>query len=163
MAVLFAKGMGCTVTAISGTRGKEGDARALGADFFLRSESGEYRGERAKEGIDVLLITSNSVPDLKGLLPLLGRRATIVLMTIQRESLEVPYMEFVLPGHRLIASTEASRENHFRMLEFVVEKGVVPWVEEFEISGEGIGEAFGRLERGEMRYRGVLSWGDGDD
>lgn len=157
MAILFAKAMGCEVSAISSTATKESDARALGADHFILSDA-EAGMEKPGEGIDILLITSNSVPQLKKLLPLLARRATIVLMTIQGEAIEVPYMDFVLPGHRLIASTEASRENHVKMLEFVVEKGIEPWVEEFEMSEEGIGEAFKKLEEGRMRYRGVLSW-----
>jgi D-arabinose 1-dehydrogenase-like Zn-dependent alcohol dehydrogenase len=70
-------------------------------------------------------------------------------------------MDFVLPGHRLIASTEASRENHLRMLEFAARNGVKPWVETFEMSEKGVKEAFERLERGGMRYRGVLVRGEG--
>ncbi|CZT15051.1 related to ADH7-NADP(H)-dependent alcohol dehydrogenase [Ramularia collo-cygni] len=157
MATLFAKAMGCEVTAISRTEGKREDARALGADHFILSSPNMKMGDKG-EGIDVLLITSAAVPDFKSFLPLLARRATIVLMTIQGDSIEVPYMDFVLPGHRMVASTECGRENWKRMLEFVAEKGIVPWVEEFEISDKGIETAFERLEGGKMRYRGVLSW-----
>jgi D-arabinose 1-dehydrogenase-like Zn-dependent alcohol dehydrogenase len=153
MAILFAKAMGCEVSAISATASKRQDALALGADHFFES-SQNMQNEGA--GIDVLLITSNAVPELSTLLPLLERRATIVLMTIQGEALKVPYMQFVLPGHRLIASTEANRENHIAMLEFAARQKIVPWVEEFEMNEKGIGEAFGRLEGGGMRYRGVL-------
>lgn len=155
MAILFAKAMGCEVTAISSTASKKDDAKALGADHFIDSSA---EMERTGEGIDVLLLTSNSVPNLKTFLPLLARRATIVLMTIQMESIEIPYMDFVLPGHRLIASTEASRENHVRMLNFAARKNIRPWVEEFEMSENGLQEAFGKLEGGGMRFRGVLSW-----
>lgn len=159
LAILFAKAMGCEVTAISRSGGKKNDAIALGADHFVQSSS-DMKPESKGDGIDILLITSAAVPTLKSFLPLLARRATIVLMTIQGDSIEVPYMDFVLPGHHLIASTECSRENWKRMLEFVVEKRITPWYEEFEISAEGIERAFERLESGEMRYRGVLSWKD---
>lgn len=163
MGVLFARAMGCGVSVISSEGAKRGDAWEMGADEFrIASEiSTVYRQTGAVEesqpmNIDVLLITSNAVPHLSTLLPLLARRATIVLMTIQQESLEVPYMGFVLPGHRLMASTEASRENHIRMLEFAERHAIKPWVEVFEMSEEGLGRAFGALESGEVRYRGVL-------
>ena len=65
-------------------------------------------------------------------------------------------MAFVLPGHRLIASTEASSENHMKMLQFAARKQIKPWIEEFPMTAEGVKKAFDRLERGGMRYRGVL-------
>lgn len=161
--VLFAKAMGCAVTVISGSTTKIPDAWMLGADEFRNVErlGNVHRRmgcveEPESRNIDVLIVTSNAVPKLEALLPLLARRARIVLMTIQQESLEIPYMGFVLPGHRLIASTEASRENHLRMLEFAERHGIKPWVEVFDMDEEGIAEAFGKLERGDMRYRGVL-------
>ncbi|KAI7236614.1 hypothetical protein KC330_g3642 [Hortaea werneckii] len=110
----------------------------------------------APMNIDVLLIASNEVPDLETILPCLARRATIVLMTIQQGNLSIPYMPFILPGHKLIGSTEASRENHLRMLEFVARHKIRPWTEEFPMTSEGVSKAFKRLEIGEMRYRGVL-------
>ena len=107
--------------------------------------------------IDVLLITSNAVRDLKGYFPLLARRATIVLMTIQQKPISIPYMPFILPGHKLIASTEASHQNHFEMLKFVARHGIEPLIEIFPMSLEGVAQAFEKLEKGEMRYRGVLA------
>ncbi|SMY29772.1 unnamed protein product [Zymoseptoria tritici ST99CH_1A5] len=169
MACLFAKAMGCSVTAISNSPSKRADAFKLGADEFreLSDLSTAHRpdhlsaGQRQDDGkISTLLLTSNATPDLALLLPLLARRATMVLMTIQQDALTVPYMPFVLPGHRLIASTEASRENHIRMLEFAARNGVVPWVEEFEMNAKGVADAFERLESGQMRYRGVLVRGE---
>lgn len=169
MAIQFAKAMGCRVTALSNGPGKAPDAFKLGADefrdtnklgfsFTLNSENGKLDSTEAEEpqNINTLLITSNAVPELSSLLPLLARRATIVLMTIQQDSLTVPYMPFVLPGHKLIASTEASTQNHERMLQFVAEKGIEPWVEEFAMDGDGVERSFQKLESGQMRYRAVL-------
>lgn len=158
MAILFARAMGCVVTAISQGSGKKNDALALGADEYHAAQelATATRSNTLRVGIDVLLITSNAVPELELLLPLLARRATIVLMTIQQEPLSIPYMPFVLPGHRLISSTEASRENHIRMLEFAARHKLKPWIEAFPMSAEGVAEAFEKLEQGGMRYRGVL-------
>lgn len=163
-AILFASAMGCGVTALSSNSDKMADAFELGADEFRELQDiclsqrveNEPEDDPAPANINVLLITSNVVPDLRTLLPLLARRATIVLMTIQPDSIEIPYMDFVLPGHRLIASTEASRENHIKMLEFVDRRLIEPWTEVFDMTPEGISEAFEKLESGRMRYRGVL-------
>lgn len=156
MAVLFGRAMGCGVTAISSDNGKRDDAFALGVDDFLDLKALSEQPPQGGKKIDVLLITSNVVPDLGTLLPYLNRRATIVLMTIQTDALQVPYMDFVLPGHRLIASTEASRENHLRMLEFAARIKIKPWIETFPMDADGLKAAFTKLENGGMRYRGVL-------
>ncbi|KAK5150712.1 hypothetical protein LTR04_006743 [Oleoguttula sp. CCFEE 6159] len=164
MALTFADHMGYAVTVFSNSERKMTDATAMGADEFrMLKLPGEYVNlNRATaespthSPINVLLITSNEVPDLGPLLPFLARRATIVLMTIQTKPLLVPYMSFILPGHRIIVSTEASRKNHLAMLEFADRKGIAPLVEEFPMTEAGIKLAFAKLERGEMRYRGVL-------
>lgn len=157
LAMLFAKAMGCGVTAVSSGESKRHDSVLLGADeYFTTGQLNDANRVASAKRIDVLLITSNAVPELSKLLPILQRRATIVLMTIQQESLQVPYMEFILPGHRLIASTEASRENHIRMLEFAERHNIQPWIETFPMDSAGLAQAFGKLEQGDMRYRGVL-------
>lgn len=174
MAILFAKAMGCSVTAITSDHLKGTvDIYEMGADEVRRTDDMEdsHTGNLMIDGkiwdsstrhsprpmsIDVLLITSNVVPDLSDYFGLLARRATIVLMTIQQDPISIPYMPFVLPGHRLIASTEASLQNHFEMLAFAGEHKIKPWIEKFPMTLEGVAEAFEKLETGKMRYRGVL-------
>ncbi|KAI1343853.1 GroES-like protein [Xylariaceae sp. FL0016] len=165
MAVLFAKAMGCFVTALGDSEEKKGEAFRLGADAlrvvnassdeeqYWRNSSSSRGGE---EGINTLLICSNEVPDLERILPLLARQATIIPMTIQTKPMSVPYMPFILPGHRIIASTEASRQNHIKMMQFASRHGIRPWIEKFPMNQDGLKTAFGKLERGEMRFRGVL-------
>lgn len=175
MAVLFAKAMGCAVTVFSGSSGKveskARDAFQLGADELrvlndintsIRPETleglakAEANDNASKSLIDVLLICANETPDLEKILPFLARRATIVLMSIQQKPLVIPYMPFILPGHRIIASTEASRQNHLAMIRFAARHKISPWIERFPMTEDGLKDAFERLENGEMRYRGVL-------
>jgi alcohol dehydrogenase (NADP+) len=172
MAIQFARAMGCAVTAISASSRTDSDKTTqilrLGADEFRctqdlescsrLSASGEICKERKKNtyGIDVLIICSNEVPDFSLLLPLLARRARIVLMSIQQQPLILPYMPFILPGHKIIASTEASRRNHLDMLEFAARNNIVPLTEKFPMTAAGLKDAFERLESGKMRYRGVF-------
>ncbi|KUI72903.1 Alcohol dehydrogenase [Cytospora mali] len=175
MAVLFARAMGCGVTSLFASKRtpspqKVQDAFALGADdarcisehdmVYQRDEDGGTGdvAEATHKPINVLLVTSNELPDWNKVLPLLDRMARIVLMSIQLEPLSIPYMPFILPGHRIIASTEASKRNHVEMLQFAARNQVRPWVEVFPMTESGLKKAFDRLESGQMRYRGVLEW-----
>lgn len=179
MAILFARAMGCGVSALFSsnrlpTLQKIEDAFTMGCDevfsiaedhertYFIRDgqpTAGWFEaGIRRREEIDVLLITANELPDWETVLPLLGRRARIVLMSIQNQPLCIPYMPFILPGHRLISSTEASKRNHIDMLGFAARNKIKPFVEMFPMTEVGLQEAFARLESGQMRYRGVLEW-----
>ncbi|POS74091.1 hypothetical protein DHEL01_v207509 [Diaporthe helianthi] len=177
LAILFARAMGCGVTALLASNRepplqKVKDAFALGADEVRcisegydttfspdgsKAAGAGYESERTKP-IDVLLVTSNGLPAWNKALPLLNRMARIVLMSIQTEPLSIPYMPLILPGHRIISSTEASRRNHDEMLSFVARNQIKPWVEVFPMNEKGLEQAFGRLEAGQMRYRGVLEW-----
>lgn len=172
MAVLFAKAMGCAVTAITGKYSPEKRAllKELGADEYrslediekaemLGSDDSNTSSDKPwadHSGINVLLITANETPDFDRILPLLARRATIILMSIQQQPLPIPYMPFILPGHKLIASTEASERSHIDMLEFAARHRIQPLVEIFPMTEKGVKEAFDKLESGQMRFRGVL-------
>ena len=180
IAVLFAKAMGCAVTAFSSRDAKRDDAFKLGADVFRSvaapaekvwhnpgsgagstSNSSSNSSRRARSvaagpGINTLLISTNEVPALEPLLPLLARRASIVLLTMQTKPLTIPYLPFVLAGHRLMGSCVATRPNQVAMLDFVARHDIRPWIQKFPMTRDGLADAFRRLENGDMRYRGVL-------
>jgi D-arabinose 1-dehydrogenase-like Zn-dependent alcohol dehydrogenase len=59
-------------------------------------------------------------------------------------------------GYNIRSSLVASRAKHDEMLQFAATHDVKPWVEEFELSEEGIAEVVGKLESNKIRYRGVL-------
>jgi len=157
LAVLYARAMGCDVVVFSGSESKRADAMALGATEFclLPREGGPIHNLKA--GINVLLLCGGELPNFEVFIPLLERRATIIPLIIQREPLVIPYMSFLLPGHRIIASTEASRQNHIDALAFAARHGIKPWIEEFPMSAEGLRNALTALESGKVRYRAVLS------
>lgn len=186
MAVQFAKAMGCNVTVLSDSaadpsaagkaESKAKDAFDLGADEVRAVKDPAIALTRDREGlvvylgpgwydfeassdhraINVLLVCANETPDFEKVLPLLARRAVIVLMSIQAQPLHIPYMPFILPGHKLISSTEASTRNHLEMIKFADRHKIKPWIEEFEMTEDGLSEAFERLQSGTMRYRGVV-------
>lgn len=162
MAILFAKAMGCAVSVISRSVAKsearQKDAYELGADevLSLGNIASSVDQRSPSSAINVLLICANETPDFEEILPLLARRAVIVLMSIQQQPLTIPYMQFILPGHKLISSTEASRRNHIDMIEFAARHGIKPWIEIFPMTEDGLDEAYRKLESGQMRFRGVV-------
>ncbi|KAL1617171.1 hypothetical protein SLS54_007948 [Diplodia seriata] len=157
MAVMFARAWGCAVTALSNDEDKRADAAKLGADEFVGLNELRRRGPPADcSPVNVLLLCANAMPQLELLLPLLARRARIVFMTIQQDPVQIPYMPFILPGHKIIASTEASRQTYAEMLRFVARHKVAPWIQKFAMTEAGLADAFATLEEGRMRYRGVL-------
>lgn len=86
-------------------------------------------------------------------------------MTIQLDAVSVPYKDFVLPGHRIISSTGASRESHLKMLKFADQREIRPWVEIFTMNEKGLEQASGKLEAGQMSKtsakhtaQGLPSW-----
>lgn len=59
-------------------------------------------------------------------------------------------------GYNIRSSLVSSRAEHTDMLEFAAQHDIKPVVETFDLSEEGVLQAFDKLRQGKMRYRGVL-------
>ena len=68
----------------------------------------------------------------------------------------MPYMPIMLKGLRIQGSVVAARSIHRKMLDFAALHNIKPIINTFPMTQAGIEQAFERLSRGEMRYRGVL-------
>ncbi|TVY81518.1 alcohol dehydrogenase [Lachnellula suecica] len=159
MAVQYAKAMGCDPVVFSRSPAKKEDALKLGAKEFHLIPSSPEVGLEVTDGIHVLLLCGDRLPNFEQFMPVLARRATIVPLIIQGEPLVIPYMPFMLPGHGIIASTEASRRNHIDALTFAARHNIRPWIQEFPMTRNGLAEALDLLEQGRVKYRAVLTAG----
>ena len=65
-------------------------------------------------------------------------------------------MPLILNGLTVQGSVVASRYIQNRMLEFAALHKIQPIVEKFPMSAKGIEESMAKLEKGDMRYRGLL-------
>ncbi|KAJ9151960.1 NADP-dependent alcohol dehydrogenase [Pleurostoma richardsiae] len=157
LAVMYARAMGCDVVVLSSREDKRADAMKLGATEFSVLRPQEQSSTESSANINVLLLCGGSMSDLSCLIPLLARRARIIPLVIQGEPLVIPYMPFLLPGHRIIASTAATKENHAGALLFAARHNIKPWIEEFPMSVEGLTKALEKLQNGSIFYRAVLS------
>ncbi|CAK7226015.1 putative secondary metabolism biosynthetic enzyme [Sporothrix curviconia] len=155
LAVMYARAMGCAVSVFSGSADKKEDASQLGADeFHVVNKTSK---PPAVNNVNVLLLCGGDITDIGLFLPLLARRARIVPVVIQTKPLTIPYMEFILPGHRLISSLGATRENEQEALRFAARHSLQPWIQEYPFTEAGLTSAFAALDDGAIRYRAVLS------
>ncbi|CAK7214655.1 putative secondary metabolism biosynthetic enzyme [Sporothrix bragantina] len=155
LAVMYAKAMGCAVSVFSGSAAKEEDAKKLGADEF--HVVNKMKKAPAVHNVNVLILCGGDITDIGLFIPLLARRGRIVPVVIQTKPLKIPYMEFILPGHQLISSLGATRENEQEALRFAARHNLQPWTQEFPMTEAGLTSAFAALDDGSIRYRAVLS------
>ncbi len=62
----------------------------------------------------------------------------------------------MLKGLTVQGSVVAARDVHRQMLDFAALHKIEPIMEKFPMTEKGITEAMDKLDKGEMRYRGVL-------
>ncbi|KOS18750.1 putative formaldehyde dehydrogenase [Escovopsis weberi] len=175
MAIQFAAKMGCRVVALSSSGRKREDALELGAHRFVvtggKDGDGAGAGDAGGQGngngngndgpedewpISRLLVTTSALPDWRAVMPLLGTRAVVYVLTASRDDVRVPCLPLLSKGISVRGMLTASRGEHRRMLDFAALHGIRPLVERFPMSEAGIREAIERLESGRIRFRAVL-------
>ncbi|KAI8175365.1 Alcohol dehydrogenase zinc-binding domain protein [Colletotrichum sp. SAR 10_75] len=158
LAIQFAEQMGGHVVAMSHSPGKEADSRRFGASEFV-CLSGARCGSNP-EGLkllDVIMLAGSQQPDWKAIIPMLRRGGAIFAMTVDPEDLKVSYMDLVMNAISVRGSLPCSPPLHQEMLEFAAVHKVLPVIESFTFTENGINEAMEKLRNGKMRYRGVVS------
>lgn len=156
MTVLFAKALGCEVTAISRGRSKEADAKKLGADHYVATSSEEDIAKHAGT-LDIIVNTGSSFSgsSFTGVLKLLRARGKLVFITAPpaTEKIELAPFDLLWPGISIQGSAIGSPEEIEYMLNFASEHNIKPWVETIDISEENLGHAWKRAQEGDVHYR----------
>jgi D-arabinose 1-dehydrogenase-like Zn-dependent alcohol dehydrogenase len=157
LAIQFASKMGCEVAVFSGTDSKKEEALNIGASKFHAIKVVKNLEEAVgKAKIDHLLVTTSQQPDWNVFLPVMAPGGTIYPLGVSEGNLVMPYIPLVLTPLRIQGSLVSARGIHREMLEFAAFHGIKPIIQKFPMTVEGIEEAFGKLDDGSMRYRGVL-------
>ncbi|KAM0258784.1 hypothetical protein ACHAQJ_003626 [Trichoderma viride] len=156
IAIQFAAKLGCRVVVLSGSDSKKSDAAKLGAHRFVAMNKGNIDEQLGGWKISRLLVTTSAQPSWDKILPLLSNCARIYPLSVSSDNLEIPYMPIIMAGITIHGSLVASRPVHRKMLEFAALHNIRPVIERFDMSEEGINEAFERLEAGKVQYRVVL-------
>lgn len=154
LAIQFAAKMGCAVVVFSSSENKRAEAMALGATEFVVTKGVE---EFAVSGpIDHLLVCASFQPDWKSYMSIMAPGGTIYPLSVSSADLNMPYMPLLAGELKIQGSLVAARQVHKDMLTFAAMHKIVPMIETFPMTTEGITEAMDKLEKGQVRYRGVL-------
>jgi uncharacterized zinc-type alcohol dehydrogenase-like protein len=160
LALQFAKALGCEVTALSSSPGKEEEARAFGADhFLLTTDQGAMQDKEF--GFDLLLCTAQSGNDWGNLVMVLTKNGRLVLPAFSPIDLPLgaasgsgPAVDFVAHQVSITGSFLGSRADMLEMLAFAQGHGISPRIELMPMSQ--VNEAMLRVRQNRARYRVVL-------
>lgn len=153
MAIKLAAAMGAHVTVMSRTADKEADARELGAQEFLVTED-ENAMKAAASSFDLIISTIPVKHSVDPYVPLLDIDGTLVLVGQVGPMEEMNNVPLLLGRRRVTGSPIGGIRETQELLDFCAEKGVLPEVEMIRI--DEINEAYGRMERSDVRYRFVV-------
>ncbi|MCG8706863.1 NAD(P)-dependent alcohol dehydrogenase [Brenneria sp. 4F2] len=154
MALKFAKALGAEVTLFTRSKGKEQEARRLGADNVIIS-SNDAQMKAAANHFDIILDTVPMQHDLNPYLSTLARDGTLILVGLI-EPIEPTIHSGALVRSRktvagsLIGGIKETQE----MLDFCAEHGITCDVE--MITMQNINTAYQRMLKSDVHYRFVI-------
>ncbi len=153
MAIMFAKAWGCEVTAISRSRDKEAEARALGAVHYIAtSEVGALQVAAGK--FDLIINTTNAELPWDEYVSTLAPRGNLHTVGAAPR-IDATVFPMLLGQKSLSFSPLGSIVTTRKMLEFASRHRVEPVTEVYAM--QDINEAFEKLRNGSPRYRLVLT------
>jgi uncharacterized zinc-type alcohol dehydrogenase-like protein len=153
LAIKLAAALGARVTMISRSPGKEGEARAAGADRFLLSMD-EAAMKAAANTLDVILDTVPVQHDLDAYTPLLDIDGTLVVLG-QMGPFGAVHGAPLMFGRRRIAGTAiGGMRDTQEVIDFCARKNILP--ECTIIRMDQVNEAFDRLAKGDIARRFVV-------
>ncbi len=154
MAVKFAHAFGARVVLFTTSPGKTADALRLGADEVVVSKHGaEMQAQRGS--LDFILDTVSAEHDLNAYLELLKRDGTLTMVGASPKPLPVAVFNLLFRRRRLSGSAIGGIRETQEMLDFCAGHGLTADVELIRI--QQIDEAFGRMLKGDVKYRFVIN------
>jgi len=153
LAVKFAAALGAHVTVLTRSAGKVDTARELGADDVLLSTD-EERMKAAAFSLNVIIDTVPYEHDIGPYLGLLDVDGTLVIAGSLVDTPKFNNLPLIAGRRRVAGTPSGGIRQTQEMLDFCARKNILPECEMIAIGD--IGEAFERLERGDVRYRFVI-------
>ncbi len=154
LAIQFASAMGCEVVAFSHSKGKEAEAKALGANEFLLTSSSDALKEAA-HSFDFILATLDGDTDWTPLLALLGVRGRFCFVGAPKKPVSVSVEPLIHGGRSVSGSAIGSRAAVEEMLQFAARHNIKAQTEIMPMSA--VNEAIARVREGKVHYRMVLA------
>jgi uncharacterized zinc-type alcohol dehydrogenase-like protein len=154
MGLKLAKALGAEVTLFTRSKGKEDDARRLGAHHIVLSTDPAGMGAVAGR-FDLIIDTVPYAHDLNPYVPTLATGGTLVLVGyLGRLEPALNTMPMVLRRKAVAGSLIGGIRETQEMLDFCGEHGIVSDVE--MIPMQDINQAYGRMLKSDVKYRFVI-------
>jgi alcohol dehydrogenase (NADP+) len=156
MAVKFGVAFGAEVTVLSTSASKEADARKLGAHkFVVTTDTQQTRS--VKGYFDFILDTVSAAHDFKLYLSMLKTNGTHILVGVPPEPNQIPTFSLMDGRKSFAASGIGGLPETQEMLDYCAEHSIVSDIE--LIAMNDINQAYGRMVKGDVRYRFVIDMG----
>ena len=154
MGLQFAKAFGAEVTAFSTSKGKEAEARALGADHFVNTrETGSMK--KLAGSFDFLLSTVNADQDWGGYINTLRPKGQMCIVGVPPSPIALQAFPLVGGQKSLAGSPTGSPSDIAEMLDIAARHGVKAVTERFAM--DKANEAVAKVKKNQVRYRAVLA------
>ena len=161
MAIMIAKAMGSRVTAFSRNYDKKDDAMKMGADHFVATQLDKDWTQTYRDQFDLILNCASSTKYLpiNDLLPCLkvNQRFISVGLPHKEEKLDLKPIQFFSNGCTIGSSKLGTRQEAIELLDLAAKNNIKPWIQEIPICEEGVHEGLTKLDRGDVKYRFVLT------
>ncbi len=153
MAVKFGVAFGADVTVLSTSPAKEADALALGAHKFVVTTDAE-QVTAVKNTFNFIIDTVSATHDVATYLSLLTTNGVHICVGAPTEPHKVPAFA-LLSGRKSVAGSGIGGIKETQeMLDYCAEHNIVSDIEIIDI--DNINEAYGRMVKGDVRYRFVI-------
>jgi alcohol dehydrogenase (NADP+) len=153
VAVKLAAAMGAEVTVLSQTLGKQDDGLRFGAKhYYATSEKDTFKQLRGS--FDLILNTVSADLDIDAYLGLLRVDGTMINVGAPSDPYSVRGFSLISGRRSLAGSSIGGIPDTQEMLDFCAEHGVAPEIE--LIDAAAVADAYGRVERSDVRYRFVI-------
>jgi len=153
LAIQFARGFGCEITAFSTSIDKKEEALRLGAHHFIVSKD-EAALKKVANSFDFLLSTVPTPLNWQTYLELLRPKGTLCFVGAQSKPIEVPFFSIIFGRKTVTASNIGNRLDIKHLLEFAALHKVKAEIEVFAM--KDVNQAIEKVRSGKIRYRAVL-------
>eukprot|EP00388_Colpodella_angusta_P029104 GDKK01015480.1.p1 GENE.GDKK01015480.1~~GDKK01015480.1.p1 ORF type:complete len:160 (+),score=43.21 GDKK01015480.1:1-480(+) len=154
MGLKFAHAMGAEVSLFSRSKGKEAEAKAMGADRVIISTD-KAQMDSVANYFDIIIDTIPVEHDISPYVNTLGLDGTIVMVGLVGPTAEKLNTAPLIFGRRSVAgSLIGGLKETQEMLDFCGKHGIVSEIEKIAI--KDINTAYERMEKSDVRYRFVI-------
>jgi uncharacterized zinc-type alcohol dehydrogenase-like protein len=153
MALKFAHAFGAKVTQFTTSKGKEADAKRLGADEVVLSSDAAAMAALAGT-FDFILDTVSAEHDMNLYLSLLKPRGRYTIVGVPEQPMSVAAFSVIAGNKNLSGSMIGGIAETQEMLDYCAEHGIVSDIELTPMSK--INEAYARVVKSDVKYRFVI-------